>query len=81
VLCSSLFPSSLLTLLEVDKFADFTNEALIGIKEWGASCVWYTDVSHHAVINNYYGYSIFADHPDVAKGRAVWLYVVKSLRC
>jgi len=62
----------------VGKFADFTDEALIGIKELGTSYVWYTGVPHHAVINDYSSFGISLDDPDVVKGRAGSPYAVKD---
>lgn len=62
----------------VGKFNDFTDEALLGIKELGTSYVWYTGVPHHAVINDYTYYGISLDDPDVVKGRAGSPYAVKD---
>ena len=62
----------------VGKFNDFTDEALLGIKELGTSYVWYTGVPHHAVINDYSDYDISLDDPDVVKGRAGSPYAVKD---
>ncbi len=62
----------------VGKFADFTDEALEGIKELGVSHVWYTGVLHHGVIGDYTAYGISNDDPDVVKGRAGSPYAVKD---
>ncbi len=62
----------------VGKFADFTDEALQGIKALGTSYVWYTGVPHHAVVNDYSAIGIRADDPDVVKGRAGSPYAVKD---
>ena len=62
----------------VGKFADFTDEALLGIKELGTTHIWYTGVPHHAVINDYSAYGISHDDPDVVKGRAGSPYAVKD---
>ncbi|NVJ69477.1 MAG: alpha amylase C-terminal domain-containing protein [Alphaproteobacteria bacterium] len=62
----------------VGKFADFTDEALEGIKELGVSHIWYTGVLHHAVITDYAAYGISNDDPDVVKGRAGSPYAVKD---
>ena len=62
----------------VGKFNDFTDEALIGIKQLGVSHIWYTGVPHHAVINDYTDIGIAADDPDVVKGRAGSPYAVKD---
>lgn len=62
----------------VGKFADINNTALSSIKALGTSHVWYTGVPHHAVINDYSGYGISHDDPDVVKGRAGSPYAVKD---
>ena len=62
----------------VGKFADFTDEALAGIRELGVSHIWYTGVPHHAVIRDYTDYGIGNDDPDVVKGRAGSPYAVKD---
>lgn len=62
----------------VGKFADFTDEALEGIKELGTTHIWYTGVPHHAVIHDYTQYGISNDDPDVVKGRAGSPYAVKD---
>ncbi|SDE10282.1 alpha-amylase family glycosyl hydrolase [Kordiimonas lacus] len=62
----------------VGKFADFTDEALEGIRELGVSHVWYTGVLHHGVIADYSAYGISNDDPDVIKGRAGSPYAVKD---
>jgi oligosaccharide 4-alpha-D-glucosyltransferase len=62
----------------VGKFADFTDEALSGIRELGTTHIWYTGVPHHAVIRDYTGIGISDDDPDVIKGRAGSPYAVKD---
>lgn len=62
----------------IGKFSDFTPEALKYIKSLGTSHIWYTGVPHHAVINDYTGYGISNDDPDVVKGRAGSPYAVKD---
>ncbi|MBT8094716.1 MAG: DUF5110 domain-containing protein [Gammaproteobacteria bacterium] len=62
----------------VGKFADFTHEALRGIRELGVSHIWYTGVPHHAVVRDYTEYGISNDDPDVVKGRAGSPYAVKD---
>lgn len=62
----------------VGKFSDFTDQALLGIKELGTSYIWYTGVPHHAVIKDYTHYGISLDDPDVVKGRAGSPYAVKD---
>lgn len=62
----------------VGKFADFTDDALRGIRELGVSHIWYTGVPHHAVVRDYTAYGISNDDPDVVKGRAGSPYAVKD---
>jgi glycosidase len=62
----------------VGKFNDINEAALKGIKELGASYVWYTGILHHAVIRDYSTYGISHDDPDVVKGRAGSPYAVKD---
>jgi len=62
----------------VGKFNDINEAALKGIKELGASYVWYTGILHHAVIRDYSAYGISQDDPDVVKGRAGSPYAVKD---
>jgi oligosaccharide 4-alpha-D-glucosyltransferase len=62
----------------VGKFADFTDEALAGIRELGTTHIWYTGVPHHAVVRDYSEYGISNDDPDVIKGRAGSPYAVKD---
>ena len=62
----------------VGKFADFTDDALAGIRELGTTHVWYTGVPHHAVVRDYTAFGISNDDPDVVKGRAGSPYAVKD---
>lgn len=62
----------------VGKFADFTDEALLGIKELGVTHIWYTGILHHALVNDYTNIGISNDDPDVIKGRAGSPYAVKD---
>ena len=62
----------------VGKFADFTDEALAGIRELGTTHIWYTGVPHHALVRDYTDYGISDDDPDVIKGRAGSPYAVKD---
>ena len=62
----------------VGKFSDFDDKALDGIRELGTTHIWYTGVSHHAVIRDYTDFGIGNDDPDVVKGRAGSPYAVKD---
>ena len=62
----------------VGKFSDFTDKALMEIKDLGITHIWYTGVPHHAVVADYTKYNISNDDPDVVKGRAGSPYAVKD---
>ena len=62
----------------VGKFNDFTDKALMGIRELGVTHIWYTGVPHHAVIGDFSEFGISADDPDIVKGRAGSPYAVKD---
>jgi glycosidase len=62
----------------VGKFNDFTDSALIEIKDLGITHIWYTGVPHHDVIRDYSKFGISNDDPDVVKGRAGSPYAVKD---
>ncbi|MEP0133733.1 MAG: alpha-amylase family glycosyl hydrolase [Eudoraea sp.] len=62
----------------VGKFSDFTDKALMEIKDLGITHIWYTGVPHHAVVTDYTAYNISNDDPDVVKGRAGSPYAVKD---
>lgn len=62
----------------VGKFADINQKALQGIKELGATHVWYTGVIEHAVLTDYTAYGIPLDDADVVKGRAGSPYAIKD---
>ncbi|MBB3697915.1 alpha-amylase [Flammeovirga yaeyamensis] len=62
----------------VGKFDDINEAALKGIKDLGATHVWYTGVIEHAVITDYRKYGIRLDDADVVKGRAGSPYAIKD---
>ncbi|MCP4273613.1 MAG: alpha-amylase [Gammaproteobacteria bacterium] len=62
----------------VGKFNDFSDKALLAIKEYGVSHIWYTGALHHALIGDYTSYGIDNDDPDVVKGRAGSPYAIKD---
>jgi glycosidase len=62
----------------VGKFNDFTDKALLEIKNLGVTHIWYTGVPHHDVITDYTQFGISNDDPDVVKGRAGSPYAVKD---
>ncbi|OHX66142.1 alpha-amylase [Flammeovirga pacifica] len=62
----------------VGKFNDINENALKGIKDLGATHVWYTGVIEHAVITDYRKNGIRLDDADVVKGRAGSPYAIKD---
>ena len=58
------------------KLADFTPEVLKGIKDMGASHVWYTGIIRHATQTDYSAYGIPRQHPAIVKGRAGSPYAI-----
>lgn len=62
----------------VGKFRDIDEKALKGIKELGATHVWYTGVIEHAVLTDYTQFNIPLDDADVVKGRAGSPYAIKD---
>jgi glycosidase len=62
----------------VGKFRDIDEKALKGIRELGATHVWYTGVIEHAVLTDYTQFNIPLDDADVVKGRAGSPYAIKD---
>ena len=62
----------------VGKFSDFTDAALEGIKQLGATHIWLTGVLHHALVGDYTHIGISNDVPYLVKGRAGSPYAVKD---
>ncbi len=62
----------------VGKFNDINEFALNGIKELGATHIWYTGVLEHAFLTDYTPYGIPLDDADVVKGRAGSPYSIKD---
>jgi len=62
----------------VGKFNNITSKALEGIKELGATHVWYTGVLEHALMTDFTSAGIPLDDPDVVKGRAGSPYAIKD---
>tara|TARA_R110000868_G_scaffold125037_3_gene330387 strand:+ start:6960 stop:8795 length:1836 start_codon:yes stop_codon:yes gene_type:complete len=62
----------------VGKFSDFSEKALLEIKDLGVTHIWYTGVPHHDVIRDYTQFGISNDDPDIVKGRAGSPYAVKD---
>ena len=60
------------------KMNDITAKALKGIKELGATHVWYTGVIAHATQTDYSQFGLPNDHPCVVKGKAGSPYAIKD---
>lgn len=62
----------------VGKFNDYTEKALLELKEMGYTHIWYTGVIEHATMTDYSAYGIKVDDPDIVKGRAGSPYAIKD---
>jgi len=60
------------------KFNYFTQKALDGIKQLGATHVWYTGIIEHATQTDHSEYGIIKDYPEVVKGKAGSPYAIKD---
>ena len=60
------------------KMNDITDTVLSGIKELGATHVWYTGVIEHATKTDYSAEGITPDNPYVVKGQAGSPYAIKD---
>ncbi len=62
----------------VGTFNDINNSALQGIRQFGASHIWFTGIIEHATQTDYSAQGIRPDDPTVVKGRAGSPYAVKD---
>ncbi len=62
----------------VGKFADINDAALLAIRQFGASHVWFTGILEHATQTDYSQFGITPDDPAVVKGRAGSPYAVND---
>lgn len=60
------------------KFNDITDKALVELKKFGVSHVWYTGVIEHATMTDYSKFKIKQDNPLVVKGIAGSPYAIKD---
>ena len=60
------------------KMADFTDEVLANIRDFGFTHIWYTGLLEHATQTDYSACGIRCDHPAVVKGRAGSPYAIKD---
>jgi glycosidase len=60
------------------KFNDIDDTALVALKDFGITHVWYTGVLEHATLTDYSQYGIAVDHPLIVKGIAGSPYAVKD---
>ncbi|GAB4044210.1 alpha-amylase family glycosyl hydrolase [Spirosoma jeollabukense] len=62
----------------VGKFNDINDAALLSIRQFGASHIWFTGIIEHATQTDYSDYGIRPDDPNVVKGKAGSPYAVKD---
>jgi glycosidase len=62
----------------VGKFNDISDKALLALKKFGISHVWYTGVLEHALMTDYSAQGIAKDNPLVVKGKAGSPYAIKD---
>jgi glycosidase len=62
----------------VGKFDDYTDAALIAIRDLGITHIWFTGILEHGTMTDYSGYGISIDHPALLKGRAGSPYAIKD---
>ncbi len=60
------------------KMNDISEKVLMGIKELGATHVWYTGIIEHATKTDYSEFGILPDNPHVVKGQAGSPYAIKD---
>ncbi|MFB6317627.1 alpha-amylase family glycosyl hydrolase [Saccharicrinis sp. FJH54] len=60
------------------KFNDFTSEAFKGIKELGATHIWYTGILEHASKTGYPEFGIQASPAEIVKGQAGSPYAIRD---
>ena len=60
------------------KFNDITDAALISMKDFGITHLWYTGIIEHATLSDYSAFGIQPDHPLIVKGIAGSPYAVKD---
>ncbi len=60
------------------KFDDITESALVSLREFGATHLWFTGVIEHATVTDYSAYGIRRDNSLLVKGRAGSPYAVKD---
>ncbi len=62
----------------VGKFNDITDVALLALKNFGVTHVWYTGVLEHASVTSYDQFGIPGDDPHLVKGRAGSPYAIRD---
>lgn len=60
------------------KFNDITDTALLALKDFGITHLWYTGVIKHATLTDYTAFGIPNDHPLIVKGKAGSPYAIKD---
>jgi glycosidase len=62
----------------VGKFNDINDKALLELKKFGATHIWYTGALAHASMTDYSRFGIKMDDPDIVKGRAGSPYAIRD---
>jgi glycosidase len=60
------------------KFDDYSDKALLAIRDLGITHIWFTGVLEHGTMTGYSQYGIAGDHPTLLKGRAGSPYAIKD---
>ncbi len=60
------------------KFDDISDKALLELRKFGVTHIWFTGVLEHATLTDYTQYGIAPDNAEVVKGRAGSPYAIKD---
>lgn len=60
------------------KMADFSDRALLSLKELGVTHIWYTGIIEHSSTTDFSDYGIRGDDPRIVKGRAGSPYAIRD---
>lgn len=76
--CDHCIPNGSIEQNGAGKMNDITTKVLDGIKDLGATHVWYTGIIEHATKTDYSKYGITKDNPHIVKGNAGSPYAIKD---
>jgi glycosidase len=60
------------------KMGDFSDKALVALRDFGVTHIWYTGILEHSSTTDYSDYSIKGDDPRIVKGRAGSPYAIRD---